>query len=92
MTPEYFARVPLSEALCFARGVQRRYREAWRQTRFATYIIAAPSYKNLDYDKMLVLPWEDDDSKEPRLTEEQEREAVARLRALAAQFSKIKEK
>ena len=90
MSPSYFARVPLGEALLFAQGVYRRYRESWRQTRFATYVIAAPNYKQLDYKTMLYFPWEEEENiLEKRMSEEQEAQAVNRLRKKIPLFQKL---
>ena len=89
MQPEYFARVSLPEALSFARGVQRRYREGWRQARFSAYVVARPHYKELDYDSLLSLPWENE-SKMPRKEAEKQRAAqLEELKGKIPMYAKI---
>ncbi len=92
MSPDYFARVSLPEALSFARGVQRRYREAWRQARFSAYVVARPHYKELDYNKLLELPWEKDCASVHQVPEAQRLEQLEELRKKIPVYAKFLKK
>lgn len=75
MSPEYFTRtLTFWEAILFAQGVHRRYRQPWECARYIAYHAAAPHCKNFDFDKMLKFSWEKEEQEKPLSEEEQLRE------------------
>lgn len=83
MSPDYFLhRLTIAEAQDYMAGQDRRHRQQWEQTRFLSSIV----YKTLTgQDLDLTFPWEE----EAEIGDEEEQaEAIARLRALAAESIK----
>ena len=78
MIPADFARASIYEAVHYAAGVRRRYREGWAQARLVAYMAAAPHCKNLDIYNVARLPWEEEAT--PVETQEEREAALARLR------------
>ncbi len=79
MTPADFARASIYEAVHFAAGVRRRYREGWAQARLVAYMAAAPHCKHLDIYDVAKFTWEEASS--PVETPEEKEAALERLRA-----------
>jgi hypothetical protein len=87
MQPDYFARVSIYEAVHFAAGVRRRYRESWHQARYIAYMAAAPHCKDLRFEEMIKFKWEE--PVKPVESEEEKAAALARLKAHAPIIQKI---
>lgn len=84
MDPRYFAHtLTLYEAELFCLGLQRRRQLAWEVARYQAYYSAAPHCKDFTPDKMGRFPWDEDGSIE-QLSEEEELQELAALRARAA--------
>lgn len=75
MPPEYFMHtLTFWEAVLFAQGVNRRYRQPWECARYVAYYAAKPHCKNFDFDKMGKFSWEKEVEEKPLSEEDQLRE------------------
>lgn len=79
MSPEYFMHtLTFWEAVLFAQGVHRRYRNQWETARYIAFYAAKPHCKDLDWDKMGRFVWEKED--EAAVDPQEEARDLAALR------------
>lgn len=78
MSPEYFMHaLTFWEAVLFAKGVRRRYRDQWEAARYVAFYAAAPHCKDFHFENMRRFPWEKEDAEVPLTPEQQEAELKA---------------
>ena len=79
MSPEYFMHaLTFWEAVLFAQGVHRRYRNQWETARYIAFYAAAPHCKGFDFEKLGKFPWEKED--EAAVDPQEEARDLAALR------------
>ena len=82
MNPQYFkADLTPYEAEAYVKGLTRRSREAWEQSRFMSFCILSPWNRDLKPDDLMSFPWED--KHEKATMSEEEKNEIEQLRALA---------
>lgn len=80
------------EVESFIDGLNRRNREAWEQTRLLGYIIAqSNSTKTLKQTDILRFPWDEEESKDTSVTDEEMQRLRAKAKEVESQLNMSKD-
>ena len=80
------------EVESFIDGLNRRNREAWEQTRLLGFIIAqSNSTKTLKQTDILRFPWDEEEKKNPSVTNEEMQRLRAKAKEVESQLNTNKD-